>query len=86
MGLFSKLANEGCEARDVDWVEELKGSGDPKSARNSFESRSGVNMFSLEFVTEVCKRRKKYTYMTTKIIEHGRFHEYKGHISWFTKW
>lgn len=65
MGLFSKLANEGCEVTDVDWVEELKGSADPKSARNSFESRSGVNMFSLEFVTEVCKKEKKNTYMTT---------------------
>jgi hypothetical protein len=58
MGLFSKLANEGCVVRDVDWVEELKGSVDPKSARNSFEGRSGVNMFSLVFVTEVCKKIK----------------------------
>ena len=56
MGLFSKFANDGCvEAAAVACVEELKGS-DPKSARNSFEDLSGVNMLSLEVVTEVCNK------------------------------
>jgi hypothetical protein len=34
-------------------VEELKGSADPKSARNSFEEWSGVNMFSFVVTAEV---------------------------------
>ena len=60
MGLFSKFANDGCVEVAVTCAEELKGS-DPKSARNSFEGLSGVNMLSLEVVTVVCNKHRIFS-------------------------